>query len=183
MKISWVLANQLKDPLIDPEALQNVGSTWGGWPTWRAYQTDNVLADEKSVCTDLVNRNFQQQCNLYVPQRLYAELNRPDSVNLYNGEFATEFDNKEDIISMHLTATMFDVVLLLGFDLQQTESTDAYTRHKHQNYLNAFAGAVKQNSETQWVLVDHSDRLPDNVQNLPNIACDSYSNVLEYFKD
>jgi hypothetical protein len=177
MQISWIIGDKFDDPLVTAELLGKHGSTWGSWRTWRAYSTDNVLCADESKAEDLIKRAFHSVCNFYIPETSYARLNRPNSVQVFNGEFPTDFDNKEEIIAMHL-ASVNDIVLLLGFDLQEITDTDPVIKHTKKNYEAAFRGAVKNYETTQWVLVDHPGELDKTFKDFANLSCDSYENVL-----
>lgn len=178
MRICIVIAEGYDNPLVDPDALSDIGSTWGSWRTWRAWKTDNVLCNDKTKASDLITRAFQAVCNLYIPKKYYVELNRPVGIKLYEGEFPAEFDKIEDIVSMHLVAEQNDLVLLLGFDLVLPKTEDKYQDHKNKNYVSAFTSAVRLYENTQWVLID-VEHLPETLEDLPNITCDSYQNVLD----
>lgn len=179
MRICWVIADNFNDPLIEPDTLADVGSTWGSWRTWRAWNTDNVLCNDSKKAQDLVTRAFQAVCNLYIPKKDYASLGRPVGVKLYDGEFPAEFDSVEDIVAMHLVSSSNDLVLLLGFDLGESESEDKFEQHKRKNYLAAFRAAVKMYPTTQWVLINHQQELDPELKEFDNITCDSYENVLQ----
>jgi len=179
MRVCWVIADTFDDPLIEPTRLANIGSTWGSWRTWRAWNTDNVLCNDANKAQDLIKRAFQAVCNLYIPKKAYVELQRPVGIKLYEGEFPTEFDAVEDIVAMHLVSSSSDLVLLLGFDLTEPDTSDAYEKHKRKNYLAAFAAAVRMYPETQWVVLDHPDQFANNLSDLENITCDTYENVLQ----
>ena len=178
MRTSWIIADAFNDPTVEPDALKNIGSTWGSWRTWRAWSTDNVICYDLAKAKELIQRAFQAVCNLYVQKKGYAELGRPVGINLFDGEFPAEFDGVEEIIAMHLIAEQNDLVLLLGYDLSESELTDKFEIHKRKNYLAAFGAAVKMYSTTQWVVLDHPT-LPDSLKDLENITCDSYENVLK----
>ena len=178
MKISIIIADNFDHPDIDPDVLSNIGSTWGSWRTWRTWSTDNVICYDKVKAKELVTRAFQAVCNLYVLETVYAEIERPTGVKLFAGEFPEEFDNIEEVIAMHLVADSADIVLLLGYDLTDPTTDDAYEKHKRNNYLAAFSSVVRMHPNTQWVILDHSDNLPDNFGDCENISCDTLSNVL-----
>jgi len=178
MRVCWVISENFNDPLVNPDKLAGIGSTWGSWRTWRAWNTDNVLCNDVVKAKDLIARAFQAVCNLYIPKQSYVELNRPVGVKLYEGEFPTEFKGVEDIVSMHLVSGHNDLVLLLGFDLSTPYQSDIYELHKRKNYLAAFRAAVKMYSQIQWVLIDHEKKLDPSLNEFANITCDTYENVL-----
>lgn len=181
MRINWVLAeNTLLDHDVDIEQLKNIGSFWGGWKTWRGCSTDNVICSDIGQARSLIQRNFNQLCNLYVPESSYVELDRPAGVRLYGGMFNFEIDCPDDLISMHLASSQSDIVLLLGFDCQPKDKrTDRLEEHRAQNYRIGVKHAIKDNPEVQWVLINHSDNLMDELKGLPNLTVDTLSNVIE----
>lgn len=179
MQVSWIISDTFSDPTVEPETLKQIGGIWGSWRTWRAWRTDNVVCYDTSKAKELIKRAFQAVCNLYVPKSAYVELGRPSSVGLFEGDFPAEFDNTEEIIAMHLIAEQNDLVLLLGYNLCNPVIEDVYEKHKRKNYLAAFASAVKMYPDTQWVVLDHSGDLADNLTELENITCDTYDNVLQ----
>ena len=178
MRISWIVADAFNDPTVEPNTLKNIGSIWGSWRSWRAWNTDNVICYDSDKAKDLVKKAFQAVCNLYIREEVFAELEQPVGVNLFGGEFPAEFYGIEEIIAMHLIAGQNDLVLLLGYDLSESELVDTFELHKRKNYLAAFGAAVKMYSTTQWVVLDHPE-LPDSLKDLENITCDSYENVLK----
>jgi hypothetical protein len=179
MKINWVLSNSaVFSPDVDIEQLKTVGPFWGGWQTWRSCSTDNVVCHDMSRAEGLIRRQFQQDCNFFIPNKIYQSLNRPQGVRLYDGDFVDlEVDNREDIVAMHLAASQCDIVLLVGFDLGPVEKTgDRLLDHRAINYVNLFRFAVTGNPATQWVLLDHADKLDKNLDNLSNLTQDTLTN-------
>jgi hypothetical protein len=64
MNISWVLSDStIIDPTLDIGQLKKLGSLWGGWRTWRACQTDNVVCTDMTKTAELLKRDFQKNCN------------------------------------------------------------------------------------------------------------------------
>lgn len=181
MRVNWVIANDaLVDPTVDLSALKDIGSFWGSWRTWRSYQTDNVICNDLSKCSEFIQRDFQKHCNFYVPNSLFVNLGRPPNVRLYEGAFNQEVDNKEEIISLHLVASTSDIVLLLGFNwLKQPKNIDKLEEHRAHNYKHLIKHAIQDNPNVQWVLVDHpSGKLFPELDNLANLTQDTLSNVL-----
>lgn len=179
MKISWVLGNLTEfSPEIKIETLKNIGPFWGSWKTWRSCLTDNVICHDLDRASALLARNFQQNCNFYIPNNIYSTLNRPDQVKLYNGDFVDlELDNKEDIVALHLAAAQSDIVLMAGFDLSPVEKTlDRLATHKSTNYKNLVKHAIMGNAQTQWVLLDHSVELDKDIKSLLNLTTDTLTN-------
>lgn len=178
MKVSWIIADDFSDPTVDPETLNNIGSTWGSWKTWRAWNTDNVICFDSTKADELVKRAFQAVCNLYVHKKTYIDTEVPAGVNMFDGEFPEEFEHVEEVIAMHLLAQQNDLVLMLGYDLSTPGIQDQFELYKRNNYIAAFSAAVKMYSKTQWVVLDHKD-LPEDLKKLDNITCDTYENVLK----
>jgi len=178
MQVSCILANGFDRTDIDPKILKDIGSLWGSRSTWRQWSTDNVVCYDTRTAKDLIKRAFQAVCNFYVPKKSFAELERPAGVKLFDGEFPSEFDNVEEIISMHLVSENSDLVLLFGFDLTEPTTTDKLEKHKRMNYLSAFGAAVNMHTDTQWVLLDHEGDIPKNFLEFENLTVDTYENVI-----
>ena len=180
MNINWILANDyVPDPTIDLDQLKTCGALWGGWQTWRASGTDNVICHDTAKARDLIQRAFHAVCNFYVPSSAYAMLDRPQGVRLYEGEFVHDLDDHEEIVALHLTAGISDIVLLLGFDLAEADlPTDRLQRHRALNYRNLVRQAIKDNPNTQWVLVDHARAIGKDFVELENLTQDTLDNVI-----
>ena len=180
MNINWILANDyVPDPTIDLDQLKTCGALWGGWQTWRASGTDNVICHDTAKARDLIQRAFHAVCNFYVPNSAYAMLDRPVGVRLYEGEFVHDLDDHEEIVALHLTAGISDIVLLLGFDLAEADlPVDRLQRHRALNYRNLVRQAFKDNPNTQWVLVDHPQPIGKDFGELINLTQDSMDNVI-----
>lgn len=185
MNISWVLADSTPaDPAVDINALKQLGAFWGSWRTWRAWQTDNVICHDQPKADELIKRNFQNNCNFYIPNTVYTSLDRPDGVRLYEGAFVHDVDRQEEIVAMHLAATTNDIVLLFGFDLTELVPTsDRLASHKAHHHRNLLRQAVKDYDQVQWVVVDHTGDLDPNLAILDNITSDSLQAVLALSPD
>lgn len=183
MKITWVLADTAEvNPAIEIERLKNIGPFWGGWRTWRSYNTDNVICHEESEARNLITRNFHTRCNMYMPDVVYQKVDRPDNVRLYQGEFHELVDHPDEIVSMHLAAAASDIVLLVGFDLAPRNlDHDKMARHKWHNYVQYFLHIIKGNPKVQWVLLDHKADTEKVLKDLPNLQFDTLDNVLTQF--
>lgn len=182
MRISLLLANAFTDPNIDPKQLKSIGPLWGSWKTWRAWETDNVLCDDFDKAQELIQRAFHSVCNLHIPNRYFAALNRPNKVKLYEGNFPAEFDNPEEIIAMHLVAEQNDLVLLLGYDVTDKSKDDKFENHKSINYINAFKATLNTYPQTQWVLIDHAGEISKKIT-LSNLTKDSFDSVMTLLKN
>ena len=185
MNISWVLADSaMADPTVDISELKRLGSFWGSWRTWRAWQTDNVICHDQHKVDELIKRNFQHNCNFYIPNSVYTSLNRPDGVQLYEGAFVHDVDRQEEIVAIHLAATTSDIVLLFGFDLTELEpNSDRLLSHKAHHHRNHIRQAIKDFAQIQWVIVDHEGELDPNIANLPNVVTDNLETVLALGSD
>ena len=170
MNISWVLADTVVlDPTQELEPLKQAGPFWGSWRTWRAYQTDNVICHDPAKVDELLKRAFQVACNFYISNATYQALDCPLGVKVYQGDFVHEVGHQEEIIAMHLAASVSDIVLLLGFDWSQL---------RQQHYAGLVLQVIRDNAETQWVLIDHPGVVHPAMTNLPNLTQDTLSGVL-----
>jgi len=180
MNISWVLADDLLiDPTIDIADLKRLGTFWGSWRTWRAFQTDNVICHNQSKAAELIKRDFQNNCNFYIPNSVYTSLAHPNGVRLYEGEFVHDVVRQEEIVAMHLAASTSDIVLLLGFDLNKlVTNPDRLRANQAQHHRNLIRQVIKDNAQIQWVVVDHLGVIDPNLTNLGNIVTDTMDAVL-----
>jgi hypothetical protein len=180
MNISWVLADSaIVDPTLDITELKRIGALWGSWRTWRAFQTDNVICHDQQKANELINRNFQNNCNFYIPNSVYTSLDRPEGVRLYEGVFAHDADYQDQIVALHLGASQADIVLLLGFDFTEpVKIEDRLLEHRAHHYRSLAKQVIKDNNQTQWVLVDHPGDIMKTWDMIDNLSCDTLSNVL-----
>ena len=178
LKLAWVLADAAAhDPEMDPERIKNIGSTWGSWKTWRSCKTDNVICHDLGQAKNLVLRNFHQQCNFYVPETSYQDLERPSGVKLYKGDFKHEVTNQEEIVTLHLAASQNDILLLFGFNLQERELTDRFQKHQWHNYKRLIRQLIVEDPDKQWILVNHPGELAEDFDGLPNLSHDTLENI------
>lgn len=184
MKLSWVIANTaVIDPTVNLDSLKNIGPFWGGWRTWRSYQTDNVICHAADEAKNLIHRQFHTKCNLHVPAELWNELDRPVGVKLYGGEFNEMVDHADNIVSMHLAAAHSDIVLLVGFDLSARNlEHDRMAKHRWHNNVQYLLHIFKANPDIQWVVLDHSGSVEKQFESVPNLLFDSMHNVLTQFQ-
>jgi hypothetical protein len=182
MNINWVIADGYHvDPTIDLTVLQNIGPIWGSWRTWRSCGTDNVICHNTAKAQELIQRDFQKNCNFFVPEKNFKSIGRPNGVQVYGGEFNEETNSIEDIIALHLSSSKSEIILLLGFNLQKisTEITDKFELHKIKNYYGLTRSLIASKSEIQFVLVDHPGEPDKSFQDLANLTCDTLENVLQ----
>jgi hypothetical protein len=179
MNISWVLADSATaDPTVDTAELKRIGAFWGSWRTWRTWQTDNVICHKLIKAGDLFKRNFQTNCNFYIPNANWITLDRPEAVQLYEGKFLDEFQ-PEEIVAMHLAASQSDIILLLGFDLtEKTKNPDRLLEHRAHVYRTLVKHCIENNPEVQWVLVDHPGDIMKSMSKIPNLVKDSMDTAL-----
>ena len=178
MEISWVLSEDYNDPIVKSEQLKDIGSTWGSWKTWRSWSTDNVLCADNTKAQDLIKRAFHSVCNFYIPQKSYILLNRPTGVRVFEGDFPDDFTKQEDVIAMHL-CSQSELVLCMGFDLQEVTETDPKAKFLAKSYETAIRAVIKNNPNTQFVFIDHPGELDKSLKDLENISCDTFENVLQ----
>lgn len=183
MKITWVLADAAEiNPAIEIERLSNIGPFWGGWRTWRSYNTDNVVCYNEADARSLISRQFHLRCNLYLPDTVYQTVDRPEGVRLYQGKFHELVDHPDEIVSMHLASTTSDIVLLVGFDLTPRDlDHDRMAKHKWHNYVQYFLHIIKGSPNVQWVMLDNGKDIEKVLKNLPNLQFDTLDNVLTQF--
>lgn len=183
MKITWVLADTAEiNPAIEIERLKSIGPLWGGWRTWRSYNTDNVVCHSEEDTRSLISKNFHLRCNMYLPEEVYQNVDRPTNVKLYQGKFHELVDHPDEIVSMHLASTSSNIVLLIGFDLAPRNlDHDRLAKHKWHNYVQYFLHIIKANLDVQWVVLDHPSSIEKVLQGLPNLQFDNLDNVLTQF--
>lgn len=181
MNINWVLSDAIAvDPTVNFKQIHEIGSFWGSWRTWRTCQTDNVICHSLGDAHNLIQRNFQQQCNFYIPNANFQSLNRPRGVRLYEGDFVHDVDRQEEIVAMHLSASLCDIVLLLGFDFSEpTPNPDRLLEHRANHYRNLVNQAIKNNPTVQWIAVNHSGKLSPEIAKLEQFTTDTLENILE----
>jgi len=178
MEISWVLSEDYNDPIVKSEQLKDIGSTWGSWKTWRSWSTDNVLCADNAKAQELIKRAFHSVCNFYIPQKSYTFLNRPTGVKVFEGDFPDDFAKQEDVIAIHLCSHS-ELVLCMGFDLQEVTETEPKSKFLAKSYEAAIRAVIKNNPNTQFVFIDHPGELDKSLRDLENISCDTFENVLQ----
>ena len=182
MNISWVIAQGYQiDPVIELDKIKAVGPIWGSWRTWRSCGTDNVICHTATKAQELIQRDFQKNCNFFVPEKIFRNIGRPLKVQFYGGDFEQETTSIEDIIALHLSSSKSDIILLLGFNFQKisTDITDKFELHKIKNYYGLTCSLIASKPEIQFVLVDHTEELDKSFKDLTNLTCDTLENVLQ----
>lgn len=182
-RINWALSDSATlDPTQNIEDFKKIGSLWGSWRTWRACQTDNVICHDMSKVADLIKRNFQTMCNLYIPDSVYTSLGRPEGVKVYAGEFVHDIVRQEEIVTIHLAASTSDIVLMMGWDFTELKpNQDRLLANQAQHHRNLIRQAFIDYNQIQWVIVDHVDPIDPELAKLDNVIVDNLDAVLSMF--
>lgn len=175
MNIAWLFAeNTVLPPTTPVQAIKDLAPIWGSWRTQRSYQSDNVVCWDPDQAEKLVRQGYAKICNLYIPESIYKQLEKPAGVRVFGGGFDFAVDSVDDIIATHLVASVADVILMVGFDLEAKTKSSA----SRNNYIGILAQAIS-TSGKQWVIIDHHTDLAEPIQKLPNITRDLLPNVLQ----
>jgi hypothetical protein len=175
MNIAWLLAeNTLLPPGQDTQPMRDIAPIWGSWRTQRAYQTDNVVCWDADQAAVLIEQGYADVCNLYIPETVYETLHKPPRVNVFGGAFDFVVDSVDDIVAAHLSASVADVIIMVGFDLESKPNAKV----SRNNYIGLLAQSIR-DSGKQWVIVDHPKNLDEPIQKLSNITRDLLPNVLQ----
>jgi hypothetical protein len=180
-KISWVLSDSVVlDPTHDIEDFKKIGAFWGSWRTWRTCQTDNVICHDQIKTAELIQREFQNLCNFYIPDSAHANLDRPAGIKVYAGEFVHDVIRQEEIVAMHLAATTSDIVIMLGWDLAELQpNPDKLQANQELHHRNLVRQAFLDYNQIQWVIIDHKGSVDPNLTNLDNVVTDTIESVLD----
>jgi hypothetical protein len=180
VNINWVLADDaVINPGVSLKALKNVGSFWGSWKTWRAYSTDNVICYDPVKAEELVKKSLQGACNFYLSKTVHEQLGKPAGIRLYDGDFLGHaVDNRDEIIAMHLSSSICDIVLLVGFAWVDREFNNEDDQARYDTYINLVYNAVKSCPDVQWILLDHPGQLHTKMTGLDNLTTDTLVNVM-----
>jgi hypothetical protein len=172
MNVSWVLAEHAILPAnVSASTLNSVAPVWSSWRHVRGYQVDNAVCYDTAAAQQLIDHDWHQLCNLYVPTELQQKTKKCP-VYAFGGTFDFDIASHDDIVCLHLAASQNQVVLLLGFDLAPTNVSSQLT------YLDLIHTTIDSYPDVQWVLVNHSHNLYNKVKQLTNLTCDSINNVL-----
>jgi hypothetical protein len=174
MNINWVIGEHIiLDPTTDINHLKKIGSMWGSWKTYRTCPTDNTICHDTEKARDLVKNKFHTMSNLYVHTDAFKDVETPQNIREFGGNFEHEVENRDEIICIHLCASIADIVLLFGFDW----STGGL-KSKSQHYRGLTLQAIKSYPDTQFLLVDHVDNIDPDYTVLDNLMSDSLKNIL-----
>lgn len=167
MNICWVIAEHAILALnIQGQNLSDAAPTWGSWRHIRGLGIDNAVCYDAGLAQQLIARGYNKISNLYVPEAVWKQANT-QPLQAFGGSFDFDVASRDDVVACHLAASQNQVVMLLGFDL---ENQSDYTQLIYQT--------INSHPQTQWVLVDDSKTLPKNFQSLTNLTCDQFENVL-----
>lgn len=175
MNIAWLFAeNTVLPPTTPVQAIKDLAPIWGSWRTQRSYQSDNVVCWDPDQAEKLCRQGYAKICNLYIPEPVYKNLGKPAGVRVFGGGFDFSVDSVDDIIATHLVASVADVILMVGFDLEAKTKSSA----SRNNYIGILSQAIGASGK-QWVVIDHHTDLAEPIQKLSNITRDLLPNVLQ----
>lgn len=169
MRVAWIISESLQ--LLPTKVygrLQDIAPTWGSWSTWREFKTDNCTCSEIRKSRELLSRAFQGAANFYLPKVYCEELGEPLGVKWFEGLPRTDVEYQDDVIAVSIASQQYDLILLLGFDLEQPVS-----------YSDQIYTIVSGNTNCQFVQIDAVKTAPERYQILTNFTCDTYENVLQ----
>jgi len=180
MKVCWALSQETPTGLVAHDVLTSVAPVWGPLSKWREYQCDNTICYDLKEAKQMINRAFHAITHFYVPKSFYIDLGRPVGVRMFEGEFKDNaVSNKEDIILMNLVAN-HDIVLMLGFDLSPVSNDlDLLEQRFEKAYRHNIKTIIKDNPNTQFVLVNYNKELAENLLGLDNLTQDTIDSVVD----
>lgn len=175
MNIAWLFAEDtLLPPSQDTQLMRDIAPIWGSWRTQRAYQTDNVVCWTADQAAVLIKQGYADVCNLHISQVVYDQLHQPPGVKVFGGQFEFDVDSVDDIVAAHLSSSVADVIIMVGFDLE----SKSQAKSSRNNYMELLSQCIH-HSKKQWVIVDHPQNLDQRIQKLSNITRDLLPNVLQ----
>jgi hypothetical protein len=181
MKIGWALSENIGKNVIDITTLQEGAPTWGSCSVYGNYNVDNIICNDIKHAERMVNQNIQSSANLYIPQDNFSVLGNPPNIKTFQGSFNDGNINfKDDIVTMNIVASTYDIILLLGFKFTKPKpKDDKLTQHKQLAYLHNIKTIVESNEDKQFVLVNYKGKLSKEFDDIENLSRDSLANVLE----
>lgn len=177
MKIAIIFANGFTTGKASPTMLRKVGNLWGDMDTHKAWATDNVVCVNNEAARLAINMGVHERCNFFINDTNFETVGKIKNVRYYSGTFPGEFSRPEEVISMNLAANYFDLVILLGFDLDESETQDQI------NYIAAVKAAVTQAPEVQWVAIPLRKNVSKVFDELDNFTVDNLDNVINLAKE
>lgn len=179
-RISWILDdNSNCRPSYNVEEMRQIGPLWGGLDTYREWYTDNVVSLDLNESRTFVSRNLHLNANLHVPQTHYGSLDRPKGIRLFEHGYTELFPRQNQLCSIMLLGGHHDILLLLQFKVNKNLTGDKLWDHNEKVYIRELKAAIASFEDTQFVAIDSSDDIAEELKELPNFTCDSYENVLE----
>jgi hypothetical protein len=94
-----------------------------------------VICWDPQQATQLVAQGYSAICNLFIHQNIYDELDKPEGVREYGGEFVHAVDSHDDVVGMHLVASAADVILMVGFDFTKPNADQFYFTTNYSAYF------------------------------------------------
>jgi hypothetical protein len=83
---------------------------------------------------------------------------------------------------MMLVGNMYDIVFLVGFDLDDRDHNDEYEKYLWYSYQTAVKRALISHPDTQWILIDSDKKIGKRFQDLSNLTSDKIENVLDFLE-
>lgn len=181
MNINWVMASTYDPGMgFDVGQFKNIGPIWSSYKAWRACVSDNVICHDSQQTQELLRREFQKVCNFYIPVQHFMDLGRPTGVKLYEGDYLQDTRDLEDVIALHLAASVSDIVLMMGFDFSKPEPIeDRLENHRVRNRLGLIRKVILDNQQVQWALIDHFKEPDEAWLSLPNLTRDNMHSVIQ----
>ena len=179
MNVVWIIGQEIKDGIIEPTVISDIGPSWGSYRTWQEYKTDNCVCNDLRDAKDLIKRGFNTVCNLYLPEVFYTELGRPANVQLFGGTFDNDnYPYKDDLVAINLGCLHADIVLMIGFDLSEITLAGTEYTDRANYYLN-IKGYIEKHPEKQFVLINNIKEISNVFDSLDNLNEDSVDSVKE----
>ena len=173
MNINWVVGDLANLSGLEVPGIKNIGSLWGSWRTWKNCNTDNVICHNHDQARTLIQTDFADKCNFYVPESLYKTLDNPVGIRTYAGEFSHPITNTEEIVAMLLASSVSDIVLLTGFDWSSVRSEVSEAQRHYDGMIYHIIGS----SKAQWVHIDAPKDTRQDLSKFANYTTDTLTNV------
>ena len=184
MNVAWVLPEGfVPSEELTADKIKEIAPVWASYEVWPRVWHDNVITNDFDTSRNLLAHGFDKQCNLWINDEYYVKLDRPD-VNAFTWSVSVEMLQKEELLSLQLASTRYDIILCVGWDLHSTAEYKPNTIEKHlrQNYLNYVTAIIKQ-AEAQFVFVDTvSQDIHPGLTEQDNFSTDTLANTLELLK-
>jgi hypothetical protein len=181
MKIGWALSEQIGKNVSNIDSLKDVAPTWGSCSIYDNYNVDNIICNDIKQAERLIQHSVQDTANFYMQMDDFKTLGNPPNVKTFQGIFNdTTINFKDDIVTMNVVTSMYDIVLLLGFKLTKPKAkAEQIAKHKQLAYLHNIKTIIKSNEDKQFVLVNYKGKLSNEFESLENLSRDSLVNVLK----